>query len=124
MAERKNMHLLEVTRALLFEMNVPKHFWSDGVLIAAYLINIIPSRTLEGKSPIEVLCPRMPLFQVPSKVFGCNCFVHVPKRHRDKLDLKAVKCLFIGYPSNQKGYKCYAPGKKGPNLCYNGCKFL
>lgn len=30
-AERKNRHLLEVTRALLFEMNVPKHFWSDAV---------------------------------------------------------------------------------------------
>ena len=25
-AERKNRHLLEATRALLFQMNVPKHF--------------------------------------------------------------------------------------------------
>ena len=67
-AERKNKHLLEVTRALLFEMNLPKYFWSDGVLTAVYLINRMPSWTLEGKSPIEVLCPRKPLFQVPPKV--------------------------------------------------------
>ena len=112
-AERKNRHLLEVTQALLFEMNVPKHFWSDGTLTATYLINRMPSRTLGGMSPIEVLCPSKPLFQVPPKVFGCTCFVHIPKHQRDKLDPKAVKCIFVEYPSNQKGYKCYTPGKKG-----------
>ena len=52
-AERKNRHLLEVARALLFEMNVPKTFWSDGVLTAACLINRMPSKTLGGKSPVE-----------------------------------------------------------------------
>ncbi|KAJ9180876.1 hypothetical protein P3X46_009068, partial [Hevea brasiliensis] len=29
-AERKNRHLLEVTRSLLFHMKVPKHFWADA----------------------------------------------------------------------------------------------
>lgn len=28
-AERKNRHLLEVARALLFNMHVPISFWSD-----------------------------------------------------------------------------------------------
>lgn len=102
-----------VTQALLFEMNVPKYFWSDGILTATYLINKMPSRTLEGKSPIEVSCPNQPVFQVPPKVFECTFFVHVPKHQSDKLDPKPVKCVFVGYPRNQKGYKCYAPGKKG-----------
>ena len=76
----------------MFEMNVPKYFWSDGVLPAAYLINKILSRTLEGrKSPIEVLFPSLPAFPVPLMVFGCTFFVHIPKR--DKLDLKDVKCV-------------------------------
>ena len=86
-----------VTQALLFEMNVPKFLWSDGILTATYLINKMPSRTLEGKSPIEVSCPNQPVFQVPPKVFGCTCFVHVPKHQWDKLDPKAVKCEFVGY---------------------------
>lgn len=81
-AERKNMHLLEVTRALLFEMNVPKHFWSDGVLIATFLINSIPARILGGKSPFELLCQNEPLFLIPPRVFRCTCFVHIPKHQR------------------------------------------
>lgn len=30
--EWKDKYLLEVTRALLFQMNIPKHFWSDAAL--------------------------------------------------------------------------------------------
>lgn len=41
-AERKNRHLLEVTQALLLEMNVPKTYWSDGVRTACFLINRMP----------------------------------------------------------------------------------
>ncbi|RVX11614.1 Retrovirus-related Pol polyprotein from transposon RE2 [Vitis vinifera] len=43
-AERKNRHLLEVARSLMFSMNVPKLFWGQAVLTEAYLINRMPSR--------------------------------------------------------------------------------
>ena len=33
-AERKNRHLLETVRALLFQMHMPKHFWADAVFTA------------------------------------------------------------------------------------------
>ena len=54
-AERKNRHLLEVARSLMFQMNVPKYLWSEAVLIAAYLINRMPSRILGMESPSELL---------------------------------------------------------------------
>ena len=38
-AERKNRHLLEITRVLLFQMYVPKHFWADVVYTTCFLIN-------------------------------------------------------------------------------------
>ncbi|XP_019188788.1 PREDICTED: uncharacterized protein LOC109183026 [Ipomoea nil] len=38
-AERKTRHLLEVARALLFQMKVPKVFWPDAVHTASFLIN-------------------------------------------------------------------------------------
>ena len=85
-------HLLEVTRAILFEMNVPKSFWSDEVL-TTYLINRMPSKTLGGNSPIEILCPNTPLFQVSPKIYGCMCFVHIPKHHHDKLDPQVEVCF-------------------------------
>lgn len=55
----------------------------------------------------------MSLFQVPPNVFRCTCFVHIPKHQQDKLDPKALKCIFVEYSINHKGYKCYALGKKG-----------
>ena len=30
----------------------------------------------------------------------------------DKLDLRAVKCVFMGYSPTQKGYKCFDPNKQ------------
>ena len=51
LAERKNKHLLETTRALLFQMNVPKHFWADEVSTACFLINRMPSSILDWATP-------------------------------------------------------------------------
>ena len=110
-AERKNRDLLEKTRALMFHMNVPKKFWSQRVLTATYIINRLPSRVLNFKSPHEVLKGKS-LNLLHLRVFGCTCFVHVQTPHRDKLDSRATKCVFLGYSSTQKRYKCYNPTTK------------
>ena len=104
----------------MIEMNVPKAYWLDGVLTTTFLINRMPSKVLGGKSPLQTLVPEVLLFLIPPKVFGCKCFAHVPKSQRDKLDPKAIKSIFVGYPSTQKGYKCYSP-KKEENIHYHGC---
>ncbi|WJZ84735.1 hypothetical protein VitviT2T_004328 [Vitis vinifera] len=106
-AERKNRDLLEKTRAIMMQMNVPKHFWSYGVLTATYLINRLPSRVLDFLCPLEVLQQKKPDLS-HLKVFGCTCFVHLSAtQRRDKLDPRAVKCVFLGYSQTQKGYRCY-----------------
>ena len=110
-AERKNRDLLEKTRSLMIYMNVPKRYWSHGVLTAAYLINRLPSRVLEYKSPLEVLKGRK-INLSHLRVFGCACYVHVQAVHRDKFDPRATKCVFFGYSSTKKGYKCYDPKTK------------
>jgi hypothetical protein len=53
-AERKNRHLLEVARAIMFESNVPKFLWGDAVLTASYLINRMPTRVLNYLTPLNV----------------------------------------------------------------------
>jgi hypothetical protein len=52
-AERKNRHLLEVARALLFSTKVPKYLWGEAVLTTSHLINRMSSRVLNLKTPLE-----------------------------------------------------------------------
>ncbi|RVW71043.1 Retrovirus-related Pol polyprotein from transposon RE1 [Vitis vinifera] len=112
-AERKNRHLLEVARSLMFSMNVPKLFWGQAILTAAYLINRMPSKVLKFQTPCQTLLKSFPttrlISTVPPKIFGCSAFVHINQQHRSKLDPRSLMCIFLGYSSNQKGYKCYSP---------------
>lgn len=110
-AERKNRHLLEVARALMFKMNVPKFLWGEAVKTAAYLINRMPSRILNYRTPVECLSG-VNSFIVPPKIFGCTCFVHDYRNATGKLDPRAIKCIFVGYSPTQKGYRCWSPSEK------------
>ena len=115
-AERKNKHLLEVARAIMFYMHVPKYLWGEAILTASYLINRMPTKVLTYKTPFDCLKTFFPdtrLFSdLPAKVFGCTAYVHVPSQFRSKLDPRAIKCVFLGYSSNKKGYKCFDPQTK------------
>ena len=107
-AERKNRHLLEVARALLFQMSVPKPFWADAISTACFLINRLPSVVLGGSVPFSVLFPTKPLFSIAPKIFGSTCFVRDTRPHITKLDTKFFKCVFLGYFRIQKGYRCFS----------------
>ncbi|KAJ9553858.1 hypothetical protein OSB04_017903 [Centaurea solstitialis] len=108
-AERKNRHLLEVARALLFHMTVPKPFWADVVATTCFLINRMPSVILDGQSPFSVLFPTKSLFPIDPKIFGSTCFVRDTRPNITKLDPKSLKCVFLGYSRLQKGYRCFSP---------------
>ena len=54
-SERKNKHLLEVARAIMFYMNVPKYLWGDAILTTGYLINRMPMRVLKYITPLDCL---------------------------------------------------------------------
>ncbi|WZZ50369.1 hypothetical protein YC2023_050476 [Brassica napus] len=110
-AERKNRHLMEVARSIMFHMNVPKKFWSDAVQTACYLINRVPTRVLKKLSPFEVLNKAKPHID-HLRVFGCLCYVMIPGERRNKLEAKSTKAMFIGYSITQKGYKCYDPATR------------
>ncbi|XP_073263621.1 uncharacterized protein [Populus alba] len=51
------------------------------------------------------------LLLIKPHIFGCVAFVHLHKNQRTKLEPCAVRCIFLGYGTNKKGYRCYDPNK-------------
>jgi IS30 family transposase len=83
-AKRKNKHLLEVARAIMFYMNIPKYLWGDAILTASYLINRMPTRVMHYITPLDCLKKEFPASRItselPLKNFGCTVFVHIPNK--------------------------------------------
>ncbi|KAH9696165.1 retrovirus-related pol polyprotein from transposon RE1 [Citrus sinensis] len=115
LAERKNRQILEVVRASLFGMNMPRFYWGEAVKSAAYIINRTPSRVLDFQTPQQKMQSLLSIPHLPNlepRIFGCIVYAHIPKSLRTKLDPCAKRCVFIGYSDLQKGYRCYDPHTK------------
>lgn len=91
---------------MLFDAELSKGFWAEAVMTAAYIINRLPCKSNNNKSPIELWANERPNLAA-MKIFGCTAMVHVPKEKRKKLDAKSEKCIFIGYSADAKAYKLY-----------------
>jgi len=103
LAERMNRTILEKVRCMLLSAGLPNTFWGEAANIAAYLINRCPSSTLGFKTPMKAWSGEPPDY-LGLKVFGSLAFAHVKQ---GKLDARAIKCVFIGYPEGVKGYKLW-----------------
>ena len=117
-AERKNRHLLDVVCTLLIESCVPSHFWCEALSTAVYLINRLPSPTLNDDSPYFRLFGYAPNYS-NLHIFGCVCFVHLPAHERNKLTAQSVKCAFLGHAGTQKGFLCYDPHARRTRVSRN-----
>ncbi|KAL0286870.1 UNVERIFIED_CONTAM: Retrovirus-related Pol polyprotein from transposon TNT 1-94 [Sesamum angustifolium] len=108
-AERMNRTLLEKVRCMLISSGLPKSFWGETLVTAAYLINRSPSVPLNGKIPESVWTGHA--VDISSlRVFGCSAFVH---QSVDKLAPRSQKCVFIGYPDGIKGYRLWLRSQPG-----------
>lgn len=94
--ERKHRHLLQVTRALLFQLVLPTYFLGEALLNAIFLINKLPTKLLSWKTPFEMLYHKQPNYNV-IKIFGCLAFSTDVKPHKDKLAPRATACVFLGF---------------------------
>ncbi|KAL0401555.1 UNVERIFIED_CONTAM: hypothetical protein Slati_4185400 [Sesamum latifolium] len=78
-------------------------------MTAAYLINRSPSMPLLGKLP-ECVWTDSDVDLSSLRIFGCSAFA---LQNGDKLDPRAKKCVFIGYPNGIKGYRLWVRNQPG-----------
>jgi hypothetical protein len=93
---------------MLSGVDLGKEFWVYAVGTACYLVNRSPSSVLDDKTPQEVWIGKKPSL-THLKVFGCDAYVHVPKKNKSKIDKKAEKCIVIRYKDGLKGYNLWNP---------------
>ncbi|WKA11188.1 hypothetical protein VitviT2T_028713 [Vitis vinifera] len=100
-SERKNRTMMEMARCMLFEKKLPKLLWAKVVNTSVYLLNRLPTKSVQSKTPIEAWSGVKP-FVKHLKVFSSFCYLHVPSVKRGKLDERAEKGVFVGYAAESK----------------------
>src|SRR3954469_441345 len=108
-SEHCNRTLLDMVRSLMSLTDLPLSFWGYALETAAFTLNRAPSKSVET-TPYELWFGKKPKLSF-LKVWGCEAYVK--KLQPDKLEPKAEKCIFIGYPKETIGYTFYhrAEGK-------------
>jgi hypothetical protein len=104
-AERIIRLVNNVICTLLIQASLPRRYWAEGIHTATYLLNHLPTTT------IQAACPHLALFgSVPSyehlHVFGCTCYPNMTATAPHKLSPRSTRCVFLGYSIDHKGYRC------------------
>ncbi|UYV63153.1 hypothetical protein LAZ67_2003300 [Cordylochernes scorpioides] len=107
-AERENRTLIEAARSMIYAKNMSLKLWAEAVNTATYVLNRTGPTQIEGKTPYELWFDKKPAVD-HLRIFGTECFVHVPDEKRRKLDAKSEKGIFVGYCSNKDGYRIWMP---------------
>ena len=85
-----------MVRSMIHAQRLNHEFWAEVVYIAVYVRNRCPTKAVDSKTPKKACSGRMPHIS-HIFVFGCMAYMKVLDRRQMKLDVKGVKCLFLGY---------------------------
>jgi len=80
------------------------------MMTACYLVNRSPFSAIDFKTPVEMWSGRAANYS-DLKIFVCPAFAHIKQ---GKLEPRALKCVFLGYPEGMKGYRLWCTDLKPP----------
>ena len=96
MVEQLNQTILEMTRSMLFDIELLRSFWIFAVNYSQEILNRLPTRTLfEDITLYKAFYQRKPSV-VYLRVFGCPVYMYIPNNKQEKLDAKAIVGFFVG----------------------------
>ncbi|GJS90793.1 retrotransposon protein, putative, ty1-copia subclass [Tanacetum coccineum] len=97
-----------MVRSMMTQTTLPKSFWDYALESDARILNIVPTKKVE-KTPYEIWHGQAPKLSY-LKVWGCEALVKRDTLTKlDKLEPRALKCIFVGYPKETMGYSFYYP---------------
>lgn len=108
-AEREHRHLVETGIALLAHSSLPVRFWDEAFLASCYLINRMPTRTLQNSTPIQGLFNQASDYSF-LRPFGC---VWWPNLRPYNITITSSpsdsrQCVFLGY-FHAQGLQMFRP---------------
>jgi hypothetical protein len=95
----------DVMRSLLFQASLPARYWAESLHTATYLLNLLPTKAISAPSPHFALFGTTTSY-AHLRVFGCACYPNTSATAPHKLAHRSCRCVFIGYSSEHKGYRC------------------
>lgn len=109
-SERENRTLVEAARSMMYTRGeMPQILWAELVNTAAYVLNRTGPTRVDGKVPYELWHGKKPKI-THLKIIGSECYAHIPKQNRKKMNKKAIKGILIGY-ENDDGYRVWDGNK-------------
>ena len=83
--------------------DLPVSFWGYALETATYVLNRVSSKSVKT-TPLKEWYGKKPKVS-HLKIWGCEAYVR--KLQPDKLESKAEKCIFVGYPKEIVGCNFY-----------------
>ena len=107
-AERKHCHIVDMGLTLMSQASLPLTLWPYAFSTSIFLINRLPSPHRGFISPWERLFDSIPSYS-SFRSFGCACYPLLRPYSKHKSFPRSVQCVFLGYPSNAKGFLGFDP---------------
>jgi hypothetical protein len=92
-------------RTLLLHASIPPSYWAEALATTCYLLNRRPCSSINNDVPFTRLHGKPPQYD-HLRVFGCLCYPNLQVTSAHKLAARSTACVFLGYPSSHKGYRC------------------
>ena len=110
LAERRHRHIIETTRTLLYQASLTSNLWTFACHHAMYLINYLPTPTLNNHSPYEMLFDAKPDYK-SLKVFSCLRYPWLKLYSPNKLQPRSTPCVYLGFSLTHHCHQCFDPIK-------------
>jgi hypothetical protein len=88
LVERKHRHIVETGLTLLAQAQLPLRFWDEAFSTTSFLINRMPSKTINHDTPLYKLFGTNPDYS-KLRVFGCACWPNLRPYNQNKLSFRS-----------------------------------